>query len=676
MVTLIIVKNPFSPQDGREVKHIEAGKTLAELLRENAIEGVELQATINGYSVDEKTEIKDEDFIVIYPTVGKGDKGGKGILGIVAAIALSVVSFGIGSGWLAGVGKVFQAGMWGAQLAAAAVMFLGSALIGRFMGQEADLGSYDSENSKATYSWGDVQTMEGQNNAIALTYGRVKSGGQTIGKYVKIDDNEEYLNWLVACGEGEVTFSEIKLNDNDYGNYDDVEVTTRSGTNDQDIISEFGDTYATKNLNYKLDSSWSKDSAQGGDTRGLIFTVEFPNGLCHITDSGKLENAWVRLDIEYRVSGGTWTNFFKEIDSVTSSQFSTVASTGIALKSNVSAGNYKFSITPVFRVSSQDSDSGDADVFDGVNVKIGDSTGRIPLSSFNNKKTVNVGSYSVNTAKWSDTVRNRLKNGNACTGTLTVLTGNGVGTITSNSRSAVRKQFRVNSLPAGEYEVRARVSARQYSEDNNQASSTCYWTAITSIIYDNFIYPCTALIGIKAKATDQLSGSPSLSFLKRRAKVWVWNSTAGEYQEKNANNPAWACYDLLHQARKLRNVNTNKDVFEVRGVPADRMRFADFNTWASWCNTMKLYVNIEINTTGEVLDVANQKIAPIGRGMVVRFGTKYGCIFDRTNNRSRCSTWVISLRVRSRKNFLKFPTEPIVLKLPIPMRMQTISVTY
>ena len=91
MVTLIIVKNPFSPQDGREVKHIEAGKTLAELLRENAIDGVELQATINGYSVDEKTEIKDEDFIVIYPAVGKGDKGGKGILGIVAAIALSVV---------------------------------------------------------------------------------------------------------------------------------------------------------------------------------------------------------------------------------------------------------------------------------------------------------------------------------------------------------------------------------------------------------------------------------------------------------------------------------------------------------------------------------------------------------------------------------------------------------
>ena len=171
-----------------------------------------------------------------------------------------------------------------------------------------------------------------------------------------------------------------------------------------------------------------------------------------------------------------------------------------------------------------------------------------------------------------------------------------------------------------------KVRGRQYSEDNTQASVSCYWTVVTSVIYDNFIYPCTALIGIKAKATDQLSGNPSLTFLKTRSKVWVWNGT--EYVQKKANNPAWACYDLLHQARQLKNIQTGSMVMEVRGVPADRMRYADFNRWASWCNTMKLYVNIEVNTTGEMLEVANQKIAPIGRGMVVRFGTRYGCIYD------------------------------------------------
>ena len=627
MVKLILVKNVFAPQDGREIRQIEPGCTVAELLEQNAIEGVELEATVNGESVDSTTTVNDNDFVVIHPVVGKGDKGGKGILGIVAAIALTVVSFGIASGgWLAGLGKAFAAGAWGAYAAATAVMFLGSMLMGRMSGQKTDTGAYE-EKDEPTYSWGEVRTMEGQNNPIALTYGKVKSGGQTIGKYVNIDDNEEYLNWLVAAGEGPLTFSEIKLNDNDYDNYDDVEITTRAGENDQDIISEFGDTYSSKSISYKLGTSWSTDAAPGSDTRGLIFTIEFPNGLYHVTDSGKLESAWVTLDIEYKKSGGSWTNLFKEITAVSSSYFSSVTSTGITLKKNVGAGTYSFTLSPKYRYNASDNASDDY-YFDGVTVKIGNDTGDLSYKNFRDKKAITVGSFQVTTSKWPEAVRNRLQDGNSVTGTITVSAGSGVGLITGSTRSALRKQFRINKISAGEYEARVKVKSRQYSETSMSAASTCYWTTLTSVIYDDFIYPCTALIGIKAKATDQLSGSPMLTFLKARAKVWVWNPNANEYQQKNANNPAWACYDMLHQARQLKNVNTNTMVMEVRGVPASRMRYADFAAWASWCNSKKLYVNIEINSSGDVLDVINQRIAPIGRGMVVRFGTRYGCIYE------------------------------------------------
>lgn len=173
MITLVIVTNPFSPQDGRAVSQVEYDGTLGELLKENTVDGVEMQATVNGYSVDNDYQIKNDDFVVIYSVVAKGGgKGGKGILGIVAAIALSVVSFGIASGgWLAGIG--IQAGTFAAYAAATAVMFLGSSLIGRMAGQKIDTGGFDGEN-EPTYSWGGVQTMEGQNNAISLTYGKVK----------------------------------------------------------------------------------------------------------------------------------------------------------------------------------------------------------------------------------------------------------------------------------------------------------------------------------------------------------------------------------------------------------------------------------------------------------------------------------------------------------------------
>lgn len=619
MVTLVLVKNPFNPQDGRKVIQIEPGGTLADLLEQHRIEGVELCATVNGFSVDEGTEIRDGDFVVIYPAVEKGGKSGKSILGIVAAIALSVVSFGIASGgWLAGLGTAFKAGMWGAYAAAAAVMFVGSSLMGRFMGQKVDNGSY-GEKEDPTYSWGQVTTMEGQNNPVALTYGKVKSGGQTIGKYVLDEDNQEYLNWLVACGEGPLNITDIKLNDNDIENFEEVSYEIRNGENDQTVISYFNDTFYTKNLSYRLGTDWSEDSAQGTDTGGLIFDIDFPNGLYHANDKGEIKSAWVTLACEYRRDNGDgtygdWTNLFT---AVSENDY------GVSLKQNIAAGNYTLKLTP--RLSSWWSDDTEYEDFDGVTIRVGTASTTVKESNFG-KKSVDVGSFRVNTAAWPNATKTALRNGETITATVTVVAGSEPGTVTASQRSAVRKQYRINKLASGAYKVRVRLVDRQYPEDDVQSCSDCYWTAVTSVIYDDFCYPCTALIGIRALATDQLNGSPALTFMKERTKVWVWNGSG--YVQKNASNPAWACYDLLHQARKLRNIHTGEDEMEVRGVPAGRMRYADFYRWAAWLDIMHLYVNIEIIASGEMLDIANQKLASVGRGMVVRFGTRYGCIYD------------------------------------------------
>ena len=436
----------------------------------------------------------------------------------------------------------------------------------------------------------------------------------------------------------ELSITDIKLNDNDYSSYDNVSVEVRSGTNDQSVISNFNDTYFTKNLSYLLDDSWAEDTAQGTGTQGLVFDIEFPNGLYYIDGYGNVYSAYVDLDIEYRISGGSWTDLFKEVAS---------NSYGVTLNSNVAAGNYTLTLKGTTEnVYYYDYDNGYNVItgtrFTGVDVIIGSARTHISAQVDNNyydddyyyeptryipNTAVNVGNFRVNTGAWSSAIKATLESGGTVTGTITV-TGGGteLKRITGSSRSAIRKQFRVDKITAGEYEVRVKVLARQYPTSNTQACSICYWTAVESVVYDDFQYPCTALIGIKAKATDQMNGSPSLTFMKERAKVWVYNGSS--YVQKNANNPAWSCYDLLHQARQLKNINTNSDVMEVRGVPADRMRYADFAAWAAWCDTMKLFVNIEINTVGEMLEVANQKIAPIGRGMVVRFGTKYGCIYD------------------------------------------------
>lgn len=532
MITLVLVKNPFSPRDGREVKKIEYNGTLAELLEENKIEGADMLATVNGKTVDTDTAICDGDFVVIYPAIEKGGgKGGKGILGIIAAVVLSVVSFGVGGLVATGVwgsfaGASAMAAM-GGYLVAATLMFLGSSLIGRMNGQKVDNGS-NGYGSEATYGWSGVQTMEGQNNPVALTYGVVKSGGQTIGKYTMASGSDEYLYWLVSAGEGELEITDIKLNNNSIGLFSGVSCEVRKGTNDQAIIPFFGDTHYTLPLAYNMENinTWYSAEAQGNAIQGVIIKIECPNGLLHTTDEGKAVENWVAVQIEIRKDNGSFISY---------------------------------------------------NSFSGVDL-----------------------------TDW-DSGKNAL-------------------VIRGSSTKAIRKEYRIDRLPTGLYTARVRVTERLHSDVQRDTFAT-YFTGLSSIIYDDFMYPCTALIGIKAKASGQLNGSPTLTFKKIRGSIYAYNPNAGAYQQKSANNPAWACYDLLHQCRYLKNVRTGRYEYEVRGVPANLMRYDDFALWAAYCDTKHYNVNIEIVGAGEMLDVANERIAPIGHGMVVRFGTKYGCIY-------------------------------------------------
>ena len=520
-ITLVVIRNPFEPWNGRTVEKVPAGDAIDSILKKYELPGVEMRATVNAASAEPGYIARPGDFIVISPIIAKGG-GGKGILGIVAAIALSIVSLGVGSvvagGAFMGSGAVAM-GSWGLAsfLAATAVMFLGSTLIGRFTGKQ-DMGNYDVKTDP-TYSWDGVSTMEGQNNAIALTYGTVQSGGQSIGKYVEVRDNKEYLNWLVAAGEGPLTISDVKVNDNPVSYYEGMTLETREGTNDQQPITNFNDTYFTKNLNYQLLDTERIDTAQGNATEGLIVKVEFSNGLYYAKDDGNLGTASVDIEGYYRKgTSGNWIQF-------------------------IGGGT-------------QD------------------------------------------------------------------------GHITGSQSSSLRKEYRVDNLAPGEYQVKMKVVGRSHDVNSSRASTRCFWTGLTSIVYDDFCYPNIALIGIKALATDQISGTPTLRFKKTCPYVYVWNPNTNQYEQKASNNPAWAAYDVLHQCRRLKNIHTGRFVYDVRGVAAKRILYDQFKAWADFCNAKRLYVNIEIVNAGEMLDIINENIANVGRGQVLRFGTRYGCTWD------------------------------------------------
>lgn len=622
-IRVVIVRNPFQPDENREV-HLLAPdeyKTLQDCI--SAYEAIYagsdgFRVTVNSYVVEDFSgAVKAGDFIVMSPVVGKG---GKSVLGLIAAVALSVVAFGVGG--LAAGGSWGSAGFaaatsvsaaWG-YVAAAAVMFLGGSLVSKIFAGKVDVGKYNTEGSEATYSWNGIQTMEGQNNPEQLTYGKVKSGGQSIAKFVDNDNNDQYLNWLIAAGSGPLEITEVKLNDNDISNYEGVKLDIRPGTNDQTIINNFNDTRSSKALGYELDDKWSTDVVTGNANQGIVIDIEFSQGLYHADDNGNLVNAWVELDAEYALRGsGQWMtlvggNAFAMPNDLGATLADTSAQTGVwsirvSGRLGGESGSDKNRLTvSVLRPGSDAID-------DSVSFNSG-STGIVRVGPFNiDKSELIFGKIWVSMGRWNVTVARNSR-------------------VMAAQSTAVRRSFRVDNLPAGEYDVRVRVAARSASVTSTRDGVKCWWTMVEGIVYDDFIYPDMALIGIKALATSQLNGTPTLTFMKERSNVWVWNPYAKAYEEKPANNPAWAAYDFIHQASQLTNIHTGELEFEVRGAKAELMMYDKFAEWAEFCKEYKLEINIEINTTGRLLNMVNEKIAPIGRGLVLCFGTKFGCIWN------------------------------------------------
>lgn len=194
------------------------------------------------------------------------------------------------------------------------------------------------------------------------------------------------------------------------------------------------------------------------------------------------------------------------------------------------------------------------------------------------------------------------------------------GRINEATNRAVYRVYRFENLPAGRYEVRVRC----VHKDGNTTRyvNRVYWTQLTQIVYDDFVHPGKALIGIRALATEQLSGNdPAVSWVQERSKLYVWNPYAKAYEEKRADNPAWACYDILHQCRKI------DGRYIVRGEPADRLSYDMFKAWAEQCDSKGYTFNYIYDSAMQVWEALRYP-ETVGRGKVIMQGTRFTCVYD------------------------------------------------
>lgn len=210
--------------------------------------------------------------------------------------------------------------------------------------------------------------------------------------------------------------------------------------------------------------------------------------------------------------------------------------------------------------------------------------------------------------------------------------------VTAATNSALRRTFSVTGLEAGQYDVRVTAVNKPSS---SRYQSMVNWSIMTSYIDGIYNRPNKVLVALRIKANNQLSGGvPSLNWRQTRKTVWVHNPETGYYEQRAADNPIWACYDILHGCRSLKNIKTGENEYVIAGYPASCLDAY----WQQW-KSAAAYADEEItNQDGEkepryrfdaYFDTAQkrwnaaQKAANVGHAVIIPHGRNIGIVVDR-----------------------------------------------
>lgn len=499
----------------------------------------------------EPFDIKHGDIInVVFVPTG-GGRGGKSIISLVAMIAVAVfapyaAAAMTGYTGTATMGAMYAAGAYGTMAIAAGITIAGSLLINSVIGTGAlsnNLSLNDNLSTSTTYSWDESYNKFQQGLSIPKVFGTHKITPPLISKYIETIDNKQYFNGLYAVNDGLISnLTDIKINDESINNFDNVTIQVRNGANVQGLISNFDNTFSDRSVNKKLTTSWADTETNGNQVTGLNTVLVFPRGIFYANDRGGLSTHSVKVVLEYSRDNVNWTRFGGD---------STIQGSWYLIINDLDYG----------------------------------STIR-QYDSYNGNYITTVSSLPSDAIRYGNDVWDQWYYTPSYSVPYTTISG--------AETSTIRKTFKLNYLPPSKYYIRAKF----YEEPTTgtRYGSDCYLEYITEEVGDDFIYPSTALISIRALATDQLSGSsPKISCVV----------TA------NSSNPSLICRKMLLES----------------GTTSDRI-LSSFDEWEDECAT-KGYTFNGVFDTSMTLRKALDLVSVAGRASIVQFGSKFEVIMDR-----------------------------------------------
>lgn len=537
MATLIFIPNPFYPNE-REISEIQTCQSAYSL-----ISLLDYDIALYDPVIVCNQEIMECDFtihsddIIVFALSPAG--GGGGGKSILRVVMMIAVA--VASAYTGGAVGAAYGAAYGAA-ASVAVSVAGSLIINAVLPQQQpSLGSINNASSSPTYGWDSGVNCITEGFSIPVLYGTVRVTPPLIGKYIETSGNNQYLHLLYAVAEGPIdNISDIYINGDPIADFSSVMYETRMGDINQVCITDFMTTRADKSIGRMLDSTnWVQTQTTGNVVTGITIGLLFPQGLYYAADDGSLANYSVQVQMQYSNNGINWLDF---ADAKTGVQTGWLGRSGTIYPISISINNSGNGIY-VSQIS-------------GASVGIDYVTPTYGSSS----------SYA---------------------------------TITNNSSQAIRENYSISGLTPSQYYVRAKFNTAPST--GTRYASDCYFDYLEELIPDSFTYPGTALLSIRALATNQLSGGmPTITCLAT----------------KNITNPADVVTDILTNIRY------------GYGVDPSLLLSADFTSWKNYCSTNNLNVNVYLDQAISVRTAVNT-VSQIGYASIVQFGSRFGVIVDR-----------------------------------------------
>jgi len=610
MIPVIRVTNPFDPrQFVREELAWSPTKTLAEYF---PLSPTSLVISVNGKIIPKErqavTYLDKTDNVVACPVPAGGDDDGKGILSMVAMIAVAVFApYAAGSiASTMGVSSTIGVG-----LIKAGVIMAGSLLVHSIFAPSKKSDTKDSQ----TYGIDGAKNTALEGIPVPLCYGRFRMAGNIVGLYIENDGDTQHAYMLINAGEGPIaSISDIEINDNPLSDYKDVEIETRLGTANQTPIPWFADTVVPNNLNLKLTTDWIHYTTAGSVDKVRIDIVA-PMGLASIDKKkGGTRERHVDLEMEYRAAGSnaTWAPIPKVSEVINSR---TVRVLGVA---DEFADTHIFSEGRVYRlVNNGAGETSWLPETAPIKLKYAyDDTG-VVVSDTSELEYLREHVSSLTTA-WTG----GADAGQSTTyGTIPVY--GAVTRISGNSRNPVRKSFSSGVLAKGKYEFRIRRPQPPESKTDPNVLDELAVTDINEITLDDVAYANTALVGVKIRLTDQLNGIPKVTFINGGKIVKIYGkptpAAAEQWYEGPSDSPAWVTWDMLTHSRY------------GGGMAEARMDFRAWKNWAQHCVDKNLTFNGVLDTEQTVWD-ATQPVLRCGHAQIVNVGTRFSVVVEKATD--------------------------------------------